>query len=159
MTCSTYLILYRHHQNASNFEQYFHVIFMVLLHSGATINAIVLVAVCGDFKAVPHHKDRFTELKPVQQIKTCFFLPGLRYICRQIYGIFQISNRHQTLMLSNINFIFKRGDLTFWGVYLLVFLGGWGWRLGGWVQLDKGIDSHSHVCMITMLEPAGGLHS
>lgn len=66
IACSTYLILYRHHQYASNFEQYFHVIFMVLLHSSTTINAIILMAVCWDFKAIPHHKGRFTEFKPVK---------------------------------------------------------------------------------------------
>lgn len=37
---------------------------MVLLHSGAAVNAIVLVAVCGDLQAVPHLEDGFTELEP-----------------------------------------------------------------------------------------------
>lgn len=63
----TYLILYGHHQYAANFEQYFHVIFVIFLHSSTTINAIVLVTVCGDFQAIPHHKGWLTELKPVKR--------------------------------------------------------------------------------------------
>lgn len=64
-----YLILDGHHQNASNLQQHLHVIFMVLLHSGAAVNAVVLVAVCRDFQAVSHLKDGFTELEPVTETR------------------------------------------------------------------------------------------
>lgn len=162
VTCSTYLILYRHHQNASNFEQYFHVIFMVLLHSSATINAIVLVAVCGDFKAIPHHKDRFTELKPVKEIirqvrnKIMFlgFFCKAHHICRlwQKYTWEITYLRRQTVTSASYSVTatsFSRGHFMFWGIHLLAFFFG--------RALDKRIDSHSHVFMINMqLEPAGG---
>lgn len=60
----SYLILYRHHQNAADLEEHLHVIFMVLLHPGAAVNAVVLVTVRGDLQAVPHLEDGFAELKP-----------------------------------------------------------------------------------------------
>lgn len=63
----TYLILYGHHQDASDLQEHFHVVFMVLLHSGAAVNAVVLVTVCGDLQTVPHLEDGFTELKPAEK--------------------------------------------------------------------------------------------
>lgn len=63
----THLILYGHHQDASDLQQHLHVILMVLLHSGAAVNAVVLVAVRGDLQAVPHLEDGFTELKPADK--------------------------------------------------------------------------------------------
>lgn len=42
---------------------------MVLLYSGAAVNAVVLVAVCGDFQAVPHLEDGFAELEPVAKTR------------------------------------------------------------------------------------------
>lgn len=62
-----YLILYGHHQDASDLQEHLHVIFMVLLHSRATVNAVVLVTVCGDLQTVPHLEDGFTELKPERE--------------------------------------------------------------------------------------------
>jgi len=43
---------------------------VVFLHSGAAVDAIVLVAVWRDFEAIPHHEDGFTELKPVEEMMT-----------------------------------------------------------------------------------------
>lgn len=59
-----YLIFNGHDQYASDFQHDLHVVLVVFLNPGTTVDAIVLMAVCRDLETVSHHKIGLTEFKP-----------------------------------------------------------------------------------------------
>lgn len=67
-----YLVLYGHDQNAPDFQQNLHVVFMVLLDPSSTVDSIILVTVRCYLQAITHHKCRLTELKSVWRNKKYF---------------------------------------------------------------------------------------